>query len=197
MLVSNFYLKKPSFSVLTPSAGFSHDGTLNITLTSGSSKFQDIGKISDDFVALPKYSSCFKCDLCSRAFSLNSQLTIHYNRVHLKQKKYSCSHCDFKTGYAHSMKRHAETNRKTCLFCLKLVCSLQVHVKDHCRSKREKVNSKAGLKMKVPCPICGKMILKYTLKKHIRDVHEKTKKCEECDIIMEHHLMHKLVFYIL
>lgn len=130
-----------------------------------------------------KSETQFTCKTCSKFFSDQRLLSDHNNTIHLGKKQLSCKHCNFTTFSSTSLKRHMEITRKTCDRCSMLVCIPLKHITD-CVNKPDK-------KEKLPCPICRQKYGKNFLKTHIRNVHEKAKKCENCDAVLEYREMHK------
>jgi hypothetical protein len=49
----------------------------------------------------------FKCDHCDKAFSQNSKLTSHVNRIHKKIKSYSCELCSYTSCTKGDLKKHS------------------------------------------------------------------------------------------
>lgn len=120
----------------------------------------------------------YQCDLCSITFPRKQLFTDHTYTFHSDKTTLNCLICGFKTIHPKSFKQHNEKAKTTCSKCNKVVCNPKIHIRD-CINRSDKS----------PCLICQKRFSNYQLKLHIAAVHETTKKCEKCDVILEHHQM--------
>lgn len=100
----------------------------------------------------------FSCDYCGIQMRRKTNLNQHMKRIHLQHDKYSCSKCNFKTKYHQNLAKHVEYS------CI----------------------NKTRTTPRVSCPICAKMLVKDYLQYHITNFHEKTKKCNQCDVLLNH-----------
>ena len=68
----------------------------------------------------------FKCELCDVQCSLQNDLTVHINAVHLGQKNFKCDVCDYKTGWPETLRKHkklqCQTKTKNQMKCQKYTC---------------------------------------------------------------------------
>lgn len=93
------------------------------------------------------------CTLCGKVLCGNFSLKAHIAAVHDKKLDHTCAHCQKAFANLSNMQRH-----------IKLVHQKSVVVSSY-----------------VPCDLCGNLFLKSSLKKHVRDVHDKVRRFE-CDI---------------
>ncbi|KAG5678482.1 hypothetical protein PVAND_008152 [Polypedilum vanderplanki] len=122
-------------------------------------------KVHIKFVHLS--TSNFSCSHCQLKYKTKNFLKRHIEESHLGLKRFSCQFCgkEFKRKeHLHDHEnRHA--NPVTCHICGKLVKSLEQHVKNIHKEKKEAET--------FPCSFCGKFFNKYVLKTHINNVHNK------------------------
>ena len=101
-----------------------------------------------------------KCEFCDHEEYLNkSSLTMHIRTVHMKELRYSCDECEYKTNNKHSLAKHqiAHTGEKPfgCSDCEKSFTSksnLALHIKTvhlkelrfSCEVCNYKTNNKRG-----------------------------------------------------
>ena len=52
----------------------------------------------------------FECNTCGKMFSSQSSLSFHKRSIHLKEKRYSCSICDYKSNQKSRMDEHEGTH---------------------------------------------------------------------------------------
>ena len=120
----------------------------------------------------------YTCESCGKTYSNQTLLQNHIKRMHTEPMK--CSECDFKTPYTkrlaeHKM-RHEGTIYHTCQICgTKLLGSS--YLRKHMLLVHEKRD-----KTTCPEPSCGKSVLAYYLKQHLKNHRQERKfKCEDCD----------------
>lgn len=133
--------------------------------------------------------------ICPQCGISTEQLKQHIRHVHLQIKRFFCDHCDYATFKKFNIRshvlRHAQLEKKfTCEFCGKKLSrksSFNTHMRDfhynvrknikftcHCGSefsshaKLYKHKKWKHTNSKVPCPSCGKEIVKEGLSEHTR-----------------------------
>ena len=148
-----------------------------------------------------------QCELCDKSFNSKQFLSIHFRRVHKKEKNFTCDTCQ-KTFFAMTdYRRHTNTHQSeklyNCDFCGKgfsQPIALIVHKSTHlgkgnhnCELCDKAFHSKARLdshklslhdKTSYECDRCNKILKsKKSLSYHIKYVHEKVKqfKCHLCE----------------
>lgn len=94
-----------------------------------------------------------------------------------------CDLCPHSSKYKHSLGKHMQAvHLKLRPFCCE-ICNHRTfkkfYLKAHMLTHRSKV----------PCPTCGKLFSIQGLKNHIKDLHKKTKKCEQCNEEIQFHQM--------
>jgi len=123
------------------------------------------------------------CEKCSKIIKRDS-LVKHMRDIHEKSNKKSCPHCNKELCGSFSLKSHinAVHNKKlnhVCNYCDKKFANfsnLQRHIK--------LVHSNSVVVGRyVTCDLCEKLVLNSSLKKHIKDVHDKVKgfECPHCN----------------
>ena len=154
-----------------------------------------------------------KCEICGKSFTSGRSLKRHVYIVHEDHKDYTCDTCGNSFSKAQDLKSHilgVHDGRKNhkCEFCNKSflqACFLKKHIYtvhvgpngftcQHCSKSFSKCHSlKTHVRLCWPeesqqhanCPECGKSFKTYTLKTHIRKVHERVKEKQvksECDL---------------
>ena len=115
---------------------------------------------------------CFPCELCSKVCNTRTRLVEHVNQVHLNIKTYSCDVCDYKTAQVKCLKWHKKNHapKTECPICSKLVSNLKRH--SRCHNKAYTSNNAKHYE-KVPCNVCGKVMMKHHLKRHLNMIHVK------------------------
>lgn len=110
----------------------------------------------------------FKCNECPRAFYKKYMLESHVKSQHQKdQTHFVCDICG-KGGYSterlllEHQKRHGERKSEKCEECGLFFFNVKNHKK---RVHREKE--------RFPCKVCGVVMYKQTLQRHMRDFHIK------------------------
>lgn len=105
------------------------------------------------------------CDLCPKFYFTKHALYLHM-RTHLSKDLF-CDVCDYRTSVKLCLDSHklSHATRVECPICHKQVTSIKVHMIEH--------------GPKVLCPICQRMIIKPSIKKHIKE--HKIQKCDKCD----------------
>lgn len=122
----------------------------------------------------------FYCDFCPKTFKYKNSLSQHMRQHQSKYKIFTCKDCNF----AATSQRATLTHRiivhgvKRCVYCRKNVMDLRKHIKDEHKEKP-----------RVTCPICKLTFKKFSLKGHIKYIHEMTKKCADCGEIVNSHRM--------
>lgn len=116
----------------------------------------------------------FSCDLCPKTYIFKQSLNAHIKNTHVTITKFSCERCAKKFTRKGDFLAHLETHneKKKCKICRRLVADMKGHLKRHSNNK------------KVPCAVCGDIILKDCMARHLKNRHdEKPKrfKCEDCD----------------
>lgn len=97
--------------------------------------------------------------------------------IHVKEKDYKCKHCDFSAVSLRWLNEHMDTyhnDKQECPICKKPVRVMSRHLKRHRLIPQCEIE-------KVSCPVCKRLVARKNLKGHIRTVHEKLKKCDQCD----------------
>ena len=125
------------------------------------------------------------CNYCNKMFAHSYVLNKHVQSVHLKirNKKFSCTICSYKSDCSFKVKRHERSVHQkikdfSCNVCNRKFSrkdKLNDHVKAH-----ENIGNKG-----FACEICNKKISrKYNLVKHIATVHKQPKNygltCDNC-----------------
>ena len=121
----------------------------------------------------------YKCDQCSLEFRSDSSMRNHKLVVHKGQKKFNCDQCDFRTGYADSLKGHIENvHDKIRMNCT--ICSWKGNSKN-LRTHKKAVHFSQNQKFK--CNICSKEYSRNDhLKKHINRDHRGVRySCPNCE----------------
>ncbi|CRK95900.1 CLUMA_CG009346, isoform A [Clunio marinus] len=117
----------------------------------------------------------YQCDICGRKFNKKTPLAYHLNtHIDFRTKDFDCQICE--SSYlskaalrSHILKNHERPKHLTCSLCrrcFKTEKSLKNHKLRPCR---------------LPCEVCGKILLKENLKHHINRVHYNIKPYQ-CDI---------------
>lgn len=106
------------------------------------------------------------CDLCPKAFFVKDGISQHME-VHCK-KAFVCKVCDYRTARLNHFKKHTRIHaaKIECKICKKNVTSLKDHLTLH--------------RMKEKCSVCQKVILKRSMKDHLKLHIEKPHKCKAC-----------------
>ena len=124
-------------------------------------------------------TTLFKCDQCSLEYTSHNAMQNHKLIIHNGQKKFNCNQCDFRTGYADSLKGHIEdVHDKIRIDCT--ICSWKGN------SKNLKTHTKQvhfSQKKRFQCNICS---IEYSrnehLKKHINRDHKGVRySCPNCE----------------
>jgi len=130
---------------------------------------QDGDKVEEASLKDSPMTQKVRCEYCDKVlFSKN--LKLHINRVHLKIKYLKkCPDCgkSFEKTY---LKRHREAvhleKRKACQDCGMTIkiSNLTTHRRYSCKENKK-------TETKAMCHLCGKEMLKHSIRKHIRIVH--------------------------
>lgn len=103
----------------------------------------------------------------------------------VSQGTHTCDICGKTFGFRNSIVAHIKlAHAGECLLCGELVKDMKIHMQTHTRVsgiQREKAS----------CPICKLKVSKEGLKTHIKNMHEKKKKCEDCGELVNYHKMQK------
>ncbi|XP_037714669.1 zinc finger protein 54 [Drosophila subpulchrella] len=107
------------------------------------------------------------CHVCHQGFPLASKLQQHKARYHFKPQEWQCSRCDYnapsKWDFQQHQAMHAGQRNYTCEVCghsCKTSSALAVHRRTHDQPRLQ-------------CPQCDRQFREnYTLKRHIRKIHE-------------------------
>ena len=126
----------------------------------------------------------YKCDTCGKSFPKAQDLKSHILGVHEGRKDHKCEFCDKSFLQACFLKKHIYTvhvgpNGFMCQYCSKSFSQCNL-LKTHIR-----ICWPEESKQHVNCPQCGKSLKTYTLKRHIRQVHEKVKPIKPKQVISE------------
>jgi len=130
-----------------------------------------------------KIMRCKRCDL---AFKSHGVYRMHMQKFH--KKMFGCEDCSKKftlpnTLVKHRLNYHA-TFPKSCPDC-GLVLTTKHQFVRHVNT----MHGTAFVESNVPCEICGKLVKnKYTLKQHVKLVHEKKKgefACDQCGKVLK------------
>jgi len=132
-------------------------------------------------VKTKKNSDYVSCESCSKVVKKESLLK-HMKDMHENTNKKICTLCGKELCGNFSLKAHIaavheKTLDHTCTYCKKAFSNLS-NKQRHVKLVHEK---SVVVGSYVPCDQCGSLFLKASLKKHIRDVHEKVR-AFECDI---------------
>ena len=128
-----------------------------------------------------------RCTHCDIAFNMAGMYQHHMKKYH--DKSLSCEDCGKKFTMPNALKNHRLNNHtvfpKRCDDCGH-ICATTVIYKNH---RTEVHNEWGGEDRTVPCEICGKSLKnKYSLKLHVKLVHEKTAAefpCDECGRVLK------------
>src|SRR5690349_14369738 len=129
---------------------------------------------------MKNYLKLFSCETCKKKFSSNFQMKNHQqNQRHghfasEPEIKFDCKSCQSSFLNKNNLKRHEQMLHNkinfSCDVCsqiFKLKTNLQQHAQTH---------------LKVPCPICQRMLAKYRLRNHIEEHSSIVKfECDACD----------------
>ena len=112
----------------------------------------------------------FNCEICSSKFSQKSNLKIHLESIHIKERYYSCEICDYKATLksylSKHVKRHQKLEKINCTDCNKIIQkkSLTLHNKIF----------HSGEQTQYKCNVCTfQTIHEYGLLRHAKHVHQK------------------------
>lgn len=96
---------------------------------------------------------------------------------------HTCDICGKTFGFLNSIQAHIKlAHASECLLCGEIVKHMKIHMKDHMKVKNKRPE-------RATCPICKLDFSKDHLKSHIKNMHEKTKKCTVCEKIVKFHEM--------
>ena len=126
---------------------------------------------------------CLLCPYCAKYLGKNS-LQAHIERAHDKEKHEKCPHCDHR-AYKQDLKKHIERLHQKadvarCEYCGGVTKNLKRHLlNNQCDLPPEERHKK----VKVPCTLCDKYLIKGQLARHIKTVHENVKDhtCHLCE----------------
>ena len=127
-----------------------------------------------------------RCTHCDIAFNTVGMYQHHMKKYH--DKSLTCEDCGKKFTMPNALKNHRLNNHtvfpKRCDDCGHF-CASKTSYKNH---RAEAHNEWVGEDTTVPCEICGKSLKsKYSLKLHVKLVHEKTAAefpCDECGRVL-------------
>jgi uncharacterized Zn-finger protein len=120
------------------------------------------------------------CQICSKAYSRNSELEVHVNAVHLKIKPFKYEICPKAFGRRHHLTEHVDSvhiniRRFKCRICCKHFLK-NAHLKVHVDEVHKKLKP-------FKCQICNNFFSRsFDLNRHINRVHDKLKSfnCKIC-----------------
>lgn len=103
----------------------------------------------------------------------------------VSQGTHTCDICGKTFGFLNSIAVHIKlAHAGECLLCGELVKDMKIHMQTH-----TKVSDKRTVK--AACPICKLEVSKERLKTHIKNMHEKKKKCVDCGEVVNYHHFQK------
>ena len=122
-------------------------------------------------------SSRFECAKCGQDFGSKSTLKLHIKTIHLKDQRYKCDECEYKTNLTDSLRKHhiSHTQEKkfVCENCGKICASsssLHVHI--------ETIHNV------IACNTCGKIFSRQSsLKRHYQRHAESLKETNAVDAL--------------
>lgn len=120
----------------------------------------------------------FKCNECSRSFTLASTLQLHCRRTHLGIKPYECNVCGWKFAQSSDltkhMRKHTGERPYTCSYC------------DHGFAQKRNLQNHMKMHVRPPsvCPYCDKkFLLETSLTQHLkRHEGDNIQKCPHCAV---------------
>jgi KRAB domain-containing zinc finger protein len=131
-------------------------------------KFYSRSSILTHLLVTHKKIADFCCKHCNKNFKSSGNLVRHVKAVHEDKKtmKFTCEKCGrmFRERYQLEIHIHNHDATTKCKLCGRKVANLRVHLRHHA--------SKAN-NIQVKCPHCNKIIKKYQLPRHIKNVHER------------------------
>ena len=165
-------------------------------------------KVKHNFTARKgKEQQTFCCEYCVKQFNNLSTMNVHINNVHLKIKKFPCTHCDKAFQANNRLREHLKMEHSDgikkfqcddCGKCYLTSEKLKFHKKhmhgpknfkcDNC-SKYYVSQGDLNAHMKLShgqqdenCPHCNKSFtVENRLLDHIKRVHTKPHRCNQCD----------------
>ena len=133
----------------------------------------------------------YECQECGETFLFKYKLKLHINNNHLNcagsdPEDFTCGECGCKLGSLSGLTFHMRKHHNKVLGHKKsseFLCSDCGYLAPSFKKLRDHQKAKCGLasKERVQCEICGKTVLKVSLKMHHIKLHTEFKeKCEEC-----------------